>query len=247
MASNTTINPTINPTINATINLNFAGNDNSGKCVWVVDETSTPKLPMRDGTDSTGLLAHTNDTAFQLNSSQPSMGLKLIVKSFPCDRKNADISSFRQLLEKLIKIKTLSAETYNFYFPGVSDTIASLYWDILMSMERRFAIDDYFTNPELRKIVNAIDNHDYVKDAYPDTNVGWNGLLIDIGVFRAIGRFKKQYENPLLVSVERVCTALTTPMPKHLYYLKFRFADDSMQIFSYCSGDEILYTVHIEL
>jgi hypothetical protein len=110
-------------------------------------------------------------------------------------------------------------------------------------MERRFAIDDYFTNPELRKIVKAIDNHDYVKDTYPDTNVGWHGLLIDSRIFLAIARLKKQLDNPLLVAVERMCSALTIPMPKHLYHLKFKFEDGIEQLFSYRSGDELLQPV----
>jgi len=86
-------------------------------------------------------------------------------------------------MNKFIKIDTQSTNgIYNFCFPGVSDAVASIYWDILITMERRFPIDDYFTNPELRQIVKAIDNHDYVNDVHSDTDVGWHGLLIDRGI-----------------------------------------------------------------
>jgi len=163
----------------------------------------------------------------------------------PGNKEDISILRCRELLEELIKINTRTPGTYNFCFPGVSDAISSIYWNILISMERWFAIDDYFTNPELRNIVKAIDNHDYVKDAYPDTDVGWHGLLIDIGIFRAIARFKKQYDNPQLVCINRVCSAVTIPMPRHLYYLKFRLSDDSEQILGYRSGDELLHTVAI--
>jgi len=163
----------------------------------------------------------------------------------PADKEDRCILRCAEILEELGKINTKSEGTYNFYFPGVSDVVASLYWDILISMERWCEIDDYFTNPELRIIVKAIDNHDYVKDAYPDTDVGWHGLLADSGIFRAIARYKKQYDNPQLVSVALMCTALTTPMPKHLYYLKFKFSDDSEQLLSYRSCDELLHPVSI--
>ena len=161
----------------------------------------------------------------------------------PGDKGDADITSLKELLEELIKLNTRPAGTYNFYFPGVSDAIASIYWNILISMERWFPIDDYFTNSELRKIVKAIDNHDYVKDAYPDTDVGWHGLMLDSGIFHAIARFKKQCDNPQLVSVERMCSALSIPMPKHLYYLTFKFENGTFQTVSYRSGDELLNTV----
>lgn len=132
---------------------------------------------------------------------------------------------------------------YEFKFPGVDDKVASIYWDILISMERRFPIQDYFTNSELRRIVRAIDNHDYVKDAYPDNDVGWHGLLLDTGIFRAIAGFKMQHYNPCLVGIERVCTALSLPMPKHLYYLKFKLTDGTFQTVSFRSGDELLENV----
>ncbi len=201
-------------------------------------------LPIQEMTSITPIDDTTNDVACVVmepcaNSMWPMCDGMLVTKK--------EVSRLRckELLEELIKINTKPAGTYIFYFPGVSDAVASIYWDILISMERWCEIDDYFTNPELRIIVMSIDNHDYVKDAYPDTTVGWHGLLADSGIFRAIARYKKQYDNPQLVSVARMCTALTTPMPKHLYYLKFKFSDDSEQLISYRSGDELLNPVSI--
>ena len=164
-----------------------------------------------------------------------------ICDGFPCETEESKLIECQKLTEKIIEIETKpTTEIYNFIFPNVDDTVASIYWDILIALERQFAIYDYFTNPEIHRIVKAIDNRDYVKQVYPDTDVGWQGLLVDSGIFRAIARYKKQHNNPLLVSVALMCSALTTPMPKHLYYLKFRFPDGSDQVVSYRSGDDLL-------
>ena len=134
-------------------------------------------------------------------------------------------------------------ECWNYKFPGVSAEVADCYTGALMALERTFQVSDYFTQTDITKIVKAIDNHDYVKDVYPDRDVKWHGLLNDISIFLAIARFKKQNDNPRLVSVELVCSAIAQLVPKHLYYLKFRFPDGSGQIVSYRSGAEILINV----
>jgi hypothetical protein len=153
--------------------------------------------------------------------------------------------SCQRLLEELLKTNQQPSNDgiYYFKFPGVSDSVGSIYWDILMSMERYFPIDDYFTNPELRKVVRVIDNWDYVNDVYPGQDVGWHGLLLDSGIFRGIARYKKQYDNPTLVGIELMCSALTMPTPKHLYYLKFEMNDGTHQTVSFRSGGELLEPV----
>jgi len=195
----------------------------SGLVRLVVEPSTNSEWPMCDG--------------LATNSEWP------MCDGMPRDKVDADLTTCRELLEELIKINNRPPGQYRFLFPGVSDAVASIYWNILIAMERRFAIEDYFTNPELRRIVKAIDNRDYVKDAYPDTDVGWHGLMLDSGIFIAIARLKKQFDNPLLVSVVRVCSALTIPMPKHLYYLTFKFENGTEQVVSYRSGDELLIPV----
>jgi len=147
-----------------------------------------------------------------------------------------------QLDEELhVSESTGNEGQYKFKFPGVSNAVASIYWDNLMSMERRFEIDDFFTNLEISKIVDTIDNHDYVKDVYPHINE-WSGLMADLSIFRAIACFKKQNNNPVLARIKRACTItkMTTPMPKHIYYLKFLFSNGTSQIVTYVSHDDEL-------
>ena len=131
-------------------------------------------------------------------------------------------------------------ECWCFRFPGVSDEVATIYHDSLLAMDRWCPIPDFFTQPEVNLIVKNIDNKDYVDKVYPGQNVGWHGLMNDTGIFRAVARFKKQTDNPKLFAMLWVCSALDTPMPKHIYYLFFKSADGVTLKMSYCSGDEIL-------
>lgn len=134
-------------------------------------------------------------------------------------------------------------ECWCFRFPGVSDEVSTIYHDSLVAMERWCPIADTFTQPEVNLIVKNIDNKDYVSEMYPGQNVGWHGLMNDTGIFRGIARFKKQTGNPKLFSMFWVCSALSTPMPKHIYYLFFKSADGETLKMSYRSGDDVLMNI----
>jgi hypothetical protein len=134
-------------------------------------------------------------------------------------------------------------DCWHFDFPGVSDEVSAIYHDSLVAMERWCPIADAFTQPEVNLIVKNIDNKDYVNEMYPGQDVGWHGLLNDNGIFRGIARFKKQHGNPKLFSMLWVCSALSTPMPKHLYYLFFKSANGETLKMSYRSGDDVLMNI----
>ena len=131
-------------------------------------------------------------------------------------------------------------ECWHFDFPDVPKEVSEIYHGALVAMERWCPIADTFTQHEVRLIVRKIDNKDYVGTVYPGQNVGWHGLMNDAGIFRAIARFKLQTGNPKLFAMLWVCSAVDTPMPKHLYYLYFKTTTGETLKMSYRSGDEVL-------